>query len=155
MRSGLKFTGIVISYMGNIDGRNEELSNHPKYVEKALKAGYHVCVEVVFHNGGFLLPHAPINGFNYSPMPPAFFSRQRVWALTTDTESLDALCNIGAHCFAIAERPTLTSAQFIWTPPPHRLVDRSIAFFPEEADPAWLDQAEPAGLCSNEPIRYV
>jgi hypothetical protein len=50
---------------------------------------------------------------------------------------------------------SLTSAQFIWTLPPHALVSRAIAAFPELAEPDWLENAEPAGLCSNEPIRYI
>jgi hypothetical protein len=146
------FDGIIISHLGNIDGRNPDKENNPVYVEKALKAGWHVCVNVFFVNGGFILPHAGGN----SPMPPSFFSKPRVWARAFNTDTADALCNINAHSIMFTgEFPALTSAQFIWTPPPHTLTARAIAYLPEIEDNGWLDLAEPAGLCSNEPASYI
>jgi hypothetical protein len=155
MRPRAKFEGIIIARYGNINGP-DELQNSPKFVEQTLKAGWHVCVEVVFHNGAFLLPHAEINGHSFTPVPPSFFSRQRVWACATNPETLDALCNINAHCFMFSgEQPTLTSAHFIWTPAPHALTDRGIAYLPETAPPDWLENCEPAGLCSDQPAQYI
>jgi hypothetical protein len=145
------FDGIIISYLGNIDGRQPEHENRLKYLQAALKAGWHVCVDVVFHQGSFLLPFD--GGFN--PAPPSFFSNQRVWSQCYDADTLDALCNVGGHAFLSNEHGlTLTSAQFIWTMPGRELSPRSIAVFPEE-QPGWLDQYEPAGLCSNQPARYI
>ena len=149
---GRKFDGIIISHLGNIDGRQEEKENTLPYIQAALKAGWHVCLDVVFRNGCFLLPHS--RGFH--SVPPALLSKQRVWWRAHDADTVDALCNVNAHCFLLSESfMSLTSAQFIWTLPPHALVARSIAAFPEFADPDWLEAAEPAGLCSNHPIRYV
>lgn len=146
------FSGIIISHLGNIDGRRPEFENTPDYVNKALKLGWHVCVDVAFRNGGFILPTQ--RGFY--PCPPAFFSKQRVWSRASDAETIDALCNINAHCFLVSQDfMSMTSAQFIWTLPPHSLSSRSIAVYPELADPDWLDNFEPAGLCSNEPARYI
>lgn len=73
-----KFNGIIISHLGNIDGRHPELENTLPYVQQALKDGWHVCVDVVFRSGGFLLPHD--NGFH--PAPPALLSKQH-----TDSEN--------------------------------------------------------------------
>lgn len=145
------FQGIIISHLGNIDGANPQQENKLSYVEKALKAGWHVCVDVVFYHGGFILPFD--GGFN--PVPPAFLSKQRVWCRAHDPETLDALCNVNAHAFLSTEGLALTSSQFIWTLPTHLLTVRSIAVFPEQVGPEWLAYAEPAGICSNEPIRYV
>jgi len=152
-----KIEGIIISYMGNTDGRDTEKQNQPNYVNAALKDGWHVCVTVLFQNGSFLLPHAPNSaGFGFSPMPPAFFSKPRVWAQALDAVTLNALCDINAHCFMWApEEPTLTSAQFIWTPTGHALVDRSIACFPENTEHGWLADAEPAGICTEYPYQYI
>jgi hypothetical protein len=147
-----RFDGIIISHMGNIDGRQPEKENTLPYVQEALKAGWHVCINVVFRNGAFLLPSA--RGL-YS-VPPAMLSKQRVWCRAYDADTADALCNINAHCFILSESfMSFTSSQFIWTMPPHALVSRSIAAFPELAEPGWLEKAEPAGLCSNEPSLYI
>lgn len=146
------FEGIIISHLGNIDGRQPEHENKLAYVQQALKAGWHVCIDVVFHCGVFVLPYD--GGFNQ--IPGAFLSKQRVWCRAHDPVTLDALCNINAHAFLNTESGlALTSAQFIWTLPNRPLVDRSIACFPEDAAPSWLANFEPAGLCSNEPARYI
>lgn len=147
-----KFSGIIISHLGNINGRRPEKENTLPYIQEALKLGWHVCVDVAFRNGGFLLP---FDG-GYHVAPPALLSKQRVWCRASDPETMDALCNINAHAFMVSlDFMSLTSAQFIWTLPPHNLVGRSIAVYPELADPDWLKDADPAGLCSNEPARYI
>jgi hypothetical protein len=147
-----KFSGIIIANLGNTNGQKPELENTLPYIQKALKEGWHVCVDVIFHSGAFILPRD--GGFHVAP--PALLSKQRVWCRAHDPNTVDALCNVGAHCFLNSENfMSLTSAQFIWTLPPHELVARSIAMLPETAPPDWLDNAEPAGLCSNEPVRYI
>ena len=147
-----RFDGIIISHLGNIDGRQAEKENTLPYIQKALKEGWHVCIDVLFHNGNFLLPHDA----GHTAIPPALLSKQRIWCRASNAETVDALCNVNAHCFLLSEYfMSLTSSQFIWTLPPHALVARSIAAFPELAAPEWLDLAEPAGLCSNEPARYI
>lgn len=152
MASSPRFEGIIISHLGNIAGRQPKQENRFKYLKAALDAGWHVCADVVFYQGGFLLPYD--GGFN--PAPPSFFSNQRVWSRCYNADTLDALCNIGAHAFMDAEHmPTLTSSQFIWTPANRELSPRSIAYLPEMAEPTWLDSYEPAGLCSNEPASYI
>jgi len=146
------FSGIIISHLGNTDGRQPELENTLAYVQKALKEGWHVCIDVIFHKGSFLLPFD--GGYNVAP--PAMLSKQRIWCRAHNAETIDALCNINAHCFLNSDSfMSLTSAQFIWTLPPHELIDRSIAMLPETAPPDWLASAEPAGLCSDEPRRYI
>lgn len=146
-----RFSGIVIANLGNINGRDGANENKLVYIQDALKAGWHVCVNVVFHCGSFILP---FNG-GFNSVPAAFLSKQRVWCRAFDAHTLDALCNINAHAFLDSASPTLTSAQFIWTPSPHALADRSIAVNPEHAEPQWLDDAEPAGLCSDYPAQFI
>jgi hypothetical protein len=145
-----RFDGILIANLGNIHGSQPEKENRLAYLKATLDAGWHVCVNVVFHQGSFLLPFD--GGFNIAP--PGFFSKQRVWSRCFDCETLDALCNVGAHALFDSATPTLTSAQFIWTPPPHELAPRAIAFLPETS-PGWVEKFEPAGLCSNSPARYI
>jgi hypothetical protein len=150
MARNTRFDGILIANLGNINGAQPEKENRLAYLQATLSAGWHVCVNVVFYQGSFLLPFD--GGFNIAP--PGFFSKQRVWSRCFDGETLDALCNIGAHAFFDSDTPTLTSAQFIWTPAPRELAARSIAFLPETSS-GWIEQFEPAGLCSNSPARYI
>jgi len=150
MARNTRFEGILIANLGNTIGPQPEKENRLAYLTAALNAGWHVCADVVFHQGSFLLPFD--GGFNIAP--PGFFSKQRVWSRCFDADTLDALCNVGAHAFFDSESPTLTSAQFIWTPAPRELAQRSIAFLPENAH-GWVEQFEPAGLCSNYPARYI
>lgn len=150
MTRNTHFDGILIANLGNIDGPQPEKENRLSYLKAALDAGWHVCANVVFYQGSFLLPF--FGGFNIAP--PGFFSKQRVWSRCFDGETLDALCNVGAHAFFDCDSSTLTSAQFIWTPAPKELVPRSIAFLPETS-PGWIEHFEPAGLCSNFPAQYI
>lgn len=150
MKRGTPFDGIIIANLGNIHGSQPDKENRLAYLQATLAAGWHVCADVVFHCGNFLLPFD--GGFNKAP--PAFFSKQRVWSRCFDADTLDALVSVGAHAFFDSASPTLTSAQFVWTPAPRELTQRSIAFLPETA-PDWLAQFEPAGLCSNFPARYI
>lgn len=150
------FEGIIISHLGNTDGRQPEHENKLAYVQKALQAGWHVCVDVVFHCGTFLLPY---NG-GFSPVSGALLAKQRVWSRAHDPITLDALCNINAHVFLNTESGlALTSAQFLWTLYPHALTDRGIACIRDDDDldqiDAWLRTAEPAGLCTDFPRRYI
>lgn len=148
----IKFQGIIIAHLGNVRGPNVEQENRFAYVKKALDSGWHVCINVLFYSGGFLLPHA--SGFD--PVPGAFLSKQRVWCNATTPETLDALCNISAHCLCMDAAPySLTSAQFIWTKPNYPLAERAIAVFPEAADAQWLTNFEPAGICSDFPFNYI
>lgn len=147
-----KFSGIIIAHLGNIHGPEPEQENRLRYIQKALDAGWHVSVSVLFSSGAFLLPHAG----GYDVIPAALLSKQRVWcnALTPDT--LDALCGANAHCFCMGGQPySLTSAQFIWTMAGHPLADRAIAVFPEQAAANWLDEYEPAGICTDFPADYI
>lgn len=147
-----RFDGIIISHLGNIDGRIPERENTLPYIKEALAAGWHVCVDVLYTNGNFVLPCEKA----FYPIPPSLLSNCRVWARTYDPETIDALCTIKAHCVIATESPvTLTSEQFIWTLPPLQLAGRAIAVFPELAPPDWLENYEPAGLCSNQPARYI
>lgn len=153
MRRPVRFDGILISHLGNLDGRMPEKENTLAHIQNALDRGFHVCAQIVYRNGAFLLPCAR----GYELAKPAFLSSQRVWCCTDDPTAMDALCAINAHSFFITERlPSLTTAQFIWTLPPHKLASRSIAVFPEFVEQAWLeDEAnDPAGICTNIPMNY-
>lgn len=147
-----KFCGIIISHLGNLNGRQPEHENTLPYVRAALDRGWHICIDVLFSGGRFLLPTTQ----GHQAAPPAFFSQQRVWARALTPGTLDALCQVNAHVVPVSAADfSLTSAQFLWTLPSVELTDRSIAVFPEFADASWLADSEPAGICTNYPEKYL
>lgn len=147
-----KFDGIIISHLGNLNGRQPEHENTLAYLQAALKKGWHICADVVFQHGKFLLPSQK----KLTPVPPAFFSNQKVWCRAHDPATIDALCYINVHTIPVSTADVvLTSAQFLWTLPPTTLTPRSIAVFPEFADAAWIAENEHAGICTNNPEAYI
>lgn len=143
---------ILIANRGNISGRQPEKENTPAYVQAALKAGYHACVDVIYHHGAFCL----IAADRLITTPPSFFVNPKIWSRAYDAMTLDALCGLGAHSLPnLIDGFTFTSAQFIWTLPGQPLSPRSIAVCPEEAPPNWFADCDIAGLCSNVVAEYV
>jgi hypothetical protein len=147
-----KFCGIIISHLGNLNGRQPEHENTLPYVRAALDRGWHICVDVLYRGGRFFLPS--VQGQHVAP--PAFFSQQRVWSRAMTPGTLDALCQVNAPVVpASTANFSLTSAQFLWTLPTTELTDRSIAVFPELVEDSWLANSEPAGICTNCPEKYL
>lgn len=142
---------ILIAHLGNISGRNEERENSLAYVQAALKAGYHVCCHVIFLHGVFLLPSTR----GLEQISGGLLANHRVWCRAESSETLDALCGIGAHALVSAPPFSLTSAGFIWTLPESPLVPRAIAVLPELAAPGWFETSEAAGVCSDVVSRYL
>lgn len=142
---------ILISHLGNIDGRNEETENTVSAITHALNLGYNVCCYVVSVHDAFLLPSAR----GYQRLPYALLSNPKVWFLTADAPTLDALCAANAHAVPDGAAVVLTSVHYLWCMPGNKLTPRSIAVFPEQAESSWLTSFEPAGLCSDEISRYL
>ena len=46
-----------ISHRGNLNGRNEDLENRPKYIDYAIKNGYDVEIDIRLINGVLFLGH--------------------------------------------------------------------------------------------------
>lgn len=143
---------ILISNRGNTAGRQPDKENTPAYVQSAIKAGYHVCVDVIYHYGAFCL----IAADRLITVPPSFFVHPKIWSRAHNATTLDALCGLGAHAMPnLAEGFTFTSAQFIWTLPGQSLSPRSIAVSPEQAPPDWFADCDIAGICSDVVADYV
>lgn len=57
MNFGKGGTMIPISHRGNLDGRIIELENNKSYIEKAIKDGYDVEIDIRFKNNSLWLGH--------------------------------------------------------------------------------------------------
>lgn len=142
---------ILISHRGNLDGVQEDRENTPSYIQTALREGFAVCCDVIAQHGAFLLPTRA----GYHKLPYALLSNPQMWFLASDAITLDALCAVNAHAVPASSPVALTSVHYLWCLPGADLTPRSIAVFPEEVNPAWLESGEPAGVCSNEILRYL
>lgn len=142
---------ILISYLGNISGRDEQRENTTDYIQAALKQGYNASCEVLVQHGAFFLLTA--NGLQR--LPYAMLSNPKMWFGALNAPTLDALCAASAHAFPCGAALALTTVGYLWCQPGVQLTPRSIAVLPEEAPADWLSAEEPAGLCSAVISRYV
>lgn len=146
---------VIIAHRGNIDGPHPEHENNPSYIEKALKKGYDVEIDVWwFRETGLSLGH----DFATYPISESFLENPRVWCHAKNIVALKLMLdNPKIHCFWHEEdKFTLTSKGFIWTfPGINGLTEKSIAVMPEKHEDMALYNPESwqlkkcAGICTD------
>ena len=116
----------LISHRGNIDGIIKDDENKPEYIDKALKNGFEVEVDVRFNDNKFFLGH----DFNQYEINKSFLMNKKIWCHAKTREALIALQEIDAHYFWHQEDDyTITSKGFIWTYPGQKLLPLSICVY--------------------------
>ena len=107
---------IFISHRGNLEGKGgENLENHPDYINKALKEGFDVEIDVwlIDQNKLFLGHDEPKFEVNES-----FLRNKHLWCHAKNEPALELMLNHGLHCFwHQTDKYTLTSKGFIWCYP--------------------------------------
>jgi hypothetical protein len=139
----------LISHRGNILGPIRELENSPEYVEKALKIGFDVEIDVWFVEGQYFLGHdKPQYKINED-----FLQNERFWCHAKNLMALERmLLNNGIHCFWHQnDTATLTSKNIIWTFPGSDPIEGSICVMPEETSEI---SNKYIGICSDYVARY-
>lgn len=123
-----------ISHRGNLNGKIPELENSPEYVEKALKMGFDVEVDLRFHLGKMYLGH---DGPQYE-IDDRWLGMHsgNLWIHCKDSESLDHSINMGYHCFFHnVDAYTITSRGFVWAYPGTPISSRlCICVLPENVE---------------------
>lgn len=135
-----------ISHRGNLDGPNKEKENHPDYILKALKSGFHVEIDVWMIDNKFYLGH---DDPQYET-DLKFIRTPYLWLHAKNIEALAAFVdNWIYNCFwHETDTATLTSQGYIWTYPGKTLASkRAIAVLPETV-PDW-DLTNAQGICSD------
>ncbi len=143
---------IFIAHRGNLDGPNPERENHPEYIEKALKAGYDVEVDVwkTVEPSRWFLGHV---GLQY-PIEESFLDKihDHAWFHAKNVFALNGLLALGFRCFFhVRDAHTLTSDGYIWTYPGETLTSRSIDVMPESYPfhAPRNTSIKPAGICTD------
>jgi hypothetical protein len=135
---------ILISHRGNLNGRNPEMENNPTYIDRALKAGYNVEIDVRYVAGKWYLGHdEPQHLVNWD-----YLLNSKLWCHAKNIEALKIMLVLGMHCFWHQnDDVTLTSRGYIWTFPGRRLTENSICVMPEMN--GGIKPNEAAGICSD------
>tara|TARA_A100001515_G_C4557956_1_gene205634 strand:+ start:105 stop:536 length:432 start_codon:yes stop_codon:yes gene_type:complete len=134
---------ILISHRGNVSGRNINKENRPDYIKDALRAGYHVEIDVWLVDDKFFLGHdRPEYEIGVS-----FLEIPEVWCHAKNLDALITMLDLGIHCFwHEKDTVTLTSKGYIWAYPGMQKIRGSIAVMPEINND---DTSECLGVCSD------
>ena len=137
---------ILIAHRGNINGSIPELENKPEYINKALKLGYDVEIDVWFKNNKYYLGHdKPQYEVNIN-----FLKNKKLWC---HAKNILALSNMieekNIHCFYHDnDAVVLTSRNFLWTFPGNYLTKKSICVESNKKNIEGIDDIC-YGLCSD------
>ena len=133
---------ILISHRGNFDGYHPEFENNPIQIDRALKNGFDVEIDVWYKDNEWYLGHdEPQYKVNLE-----YLKNDKFWCHAKNINALyKMLQNNKIHCFWHQEDDvTITSKGYLWTYPNKQLTPKSIAVLPEI-----VIEDEIAGICSD------
>lgn len=137
---------ILISHRGNLEGKQPKLENHPNYIDKALKEGYDVEIDVWVIGNDFYLGH---DEPQYKTTQEWLNRRyDKLWIHCKNTKAMEKFSLIKEFNYFWHEEDTvtLTSKGFIWAYPGKQPINHSIAVLPE----LFLDPVDSClGICSD------
>ena len=143
---------ILISHRGNLNGKNIERENSPKYIEEAIQKLYFVEIDIWFIDNTFYLGH---DEPKYE-VTLDWIKKNRLYLILhcKNVEALLALKSSYKCFFHDYDDCVLMSNVFwIWTYPGKKLTADSIAVLPETVKD-W-DISNCAGVCSDVIEKYA
>lgn len=141
----------LIAHRGNVDGPNIDKENHPDYIEKALKSGYNVEIDVWYINKKWHLGH---DKPQYENIRYDFLLKRGMWLHAKNGDAFyELLRDYEAHVFwHTNEDWVLTSKGIMWTYPNKFLYANSICVLPELGYNGKLKDC--MGICSDYISKY-
>lgn len=146
---------ILISHRGNVNGKNTEKENQPDYIDKAIKLGYDVEIDVWCVGGELYLGHdepqyrTNVNWLNERS--------ESLWIHCKNIPSIQFFCELDTYgdeynyFWHQNDDVTLTSQNFIWAYPGKQPIGGSIAVMPEIHNE---DLVDCYGVCSDVIEKY-
>lgn len=133
----------LIAHRGNTKGPSNELENSPGLIERAVKKGYDVEVDVWYVDSKYWLGHdAP----KYE-MGSYWLYHPKLWRHAKNFEALRRMLDAGVHCFAHEkDERTVTSRGYIWTYPGTEYDNKSIVVV---QGPIVGEVPKAYGICSD------
>jgi hypothetical protein len=123
---------ILISHRGNTNGKFESYENEPNYIDKAIKEGYDVEIDVWYIDGLIYLGHdKPQYGIDFRWIQDRF---NRLWVHCKNVEAVVYFKECGYiinYFWHQEDTLTLTSQNYIWAHPGKQPIKNSIAVMPE------------------------
>ena len=139
----------LIAHRGNTNGIIKEMENSPKYIKDAMSKGFHVEIDVRYHNNSFYLGH---DDPKYK-IDVNFLKHKNLWCHAKNFKTLDEIRKIDCHYFWHQEDDyTLTSKGFVWVYPGKPLIKDSIAVLPEKFK---QDLSICYGICTDNINKYL
>ena len=139
---------VLISHRGNMDGIYPEMENNPIYIDRALKNGYDVEIDVWYEDGIWYLGHdKPQYKIDLD-----YLKNDKFWCHAKNIEALNRMLKEDIHCFWHQDDDvTLTSKGYMWTYPGKPLTDNSICVKPKKNDKI---MKKTFGICSDFIVYY-
>jgi len=138
---------ILIAHRGNTNGPFESFENEPAYIDKAIKEGYNVEVDVWYKDKMLWLGHDnPDYGVDLR------WFRDRITKLWIHCKNIDSIiffreCQYEFNYFwHETDTVTLTSLNHIWAYPGKQPIEKSISVLPEINND---DITKCIGICSD------
>lgn len=139
---------ILISHRGNTDGKNLELENSIEYIEKAIKKGFDVEVDIWLKDGKLYLGHdCPVYE---TSLDWIFLYKSKLWLHCKNIDALQFLKKNKSdlnYFWHQNDDVTITSLGYFWTFPGKKLTDNSICVLPEIIKTENMHLS--AGICSD------
>ena len=138
---------VLIAHRGNTDGRFESYENEPNYIDKALKKGYDVEIDIWVIEGNFYLGHdKPQYGITLEWLDKR---KNELWIHCKNIEAMEwfnSLFGTYNYFWHQEDTLTLTSKGYIWAYPGKQPIKASIAVMPEIYND---DISQCLGICSD------
>jgi hypothetical protein len=146
---------ILISHRGNLNGKFIDLENSPEYIDKAIKLGYQVEIDIWYKDEKLWLGHDfPRYEISYNWLQ---YRSELLWIHCKNANSLEYFYRINKnnnlfnYFWHENDLVTLTSKGFIWAYPGKQPIVDSIAVLPEIFND---ETSSSLGVCSDLIVNY-
>ena len=148
---------IIISHRANIAGPLSAVENHPDEIDKAIKMGFDVEIDVwVDENNNILLGHD--NPLYEIEIGWLVLRKSKLWLHCKNSMALEFFIKTKSslnYFFHQSDDYTLTSKGFVWVYPGKELLENSIQVLPEISG-NWMEHfpsvKEISGVCTDFPV---
>lgn len=142
-----------IAHRGNINGRNIERENSPKYIKETLNKWYEVELDIWYVDKTFYFGHDEptyeVELYDFLNSLNSYY-HDKLWFHCKNIEALSELKNKKLNYFWHEnDKYTLTSTQNIWTYPNQKLTENSICVLPEISNYSEKELKICYGICSD------
>ena len=145
----------LIAHRGNTDGEKKKYENDPNYLNKAIKKGFEVEIDIFSKNSEWYFGHdKPTHKIGTTKNLKSFINNRenKMWFHCKNSEALEKMYNQKNlnYFWHQDDDYTITSQGFIWAYPGKTLKENTIILFPEKFFSIdEISKKNYMGLCSD------